>query len=136
MTNTLKLVWASIFMVIVYILIAVAVKFYVDWIFDKKVIWIILITLLVLTIPRLILNYIPILIGSTSNNQASLLKVASALSWVARTLYLLFVITFLDIHSTPSIVLCVFCYLLFLALANFFAHGIVKHVLVSGNNII
>ncbi|MDO9260839.1 MAG: hypothetical protein Q7U08_02720 [Flavobacteriaceae bacterium] len=130
----LKLAWAIIFMIGIYFFIAIAVKNYVDWIYSKKVIWIIIITLFVISIPRIILNIIPFMMGDISGNTDTLMKIASVISWVARTLYFIFIILIINIYSTPSIIISVSCYLLFIGLSNFFAHGIIYHISIQKND--
>ncbi|RKD14272.1 hypothetical protein BCY91_07215 [Pelobium manganitolerans] len=130
----LKLLWATIFMVIIYITIAIAVKYYVDWVFNKNILWIIIITIFVITIPRIILNRIPVLIGNVRGSTETLMTLSSIMSWIFRGLYLIFIFFFTNIHSIQSIILSVFCYALYLGLCNFFAHGLVFHILKQDTN--
>lgn len=134
MTKIVKLVFAALFMLVVYLLLPILVKYYVDWVIDKKVIWIIVITLFALTIPRIILNFIPIVIGKLTTNKDSMLLVAAVINWTARTLYLFFIYIVTDFHNSKSIWLSVFMCFLFYAFSNFFAHGIMRHVLLQGDN--
>ena len=131
MTNIARLTLAALFMLAIYLLISIAIKFYVGWVINLNIIWIILITIFALTIPRLILNRIPFVIGKLTSDKSGMLRLASIISWVVRVLYLLFIFLLLDIHNTKNIIACVFSYLLFYAFSNFFAHGIVHHVLIQ-----
>lgn len=134
MTKIIKLVLAAVFMTVVYLLLPILIKYYVDWVIDKKAIWIIFLTLFALTIPRIILNSIPIVIGKLTTNKDSMLLVATVINWAARTLYLFFIYKVTDFYNSKSIWLSVFMCVLFYAFSNFFAHGILKHVLLKDDN--
>ena len=134
MTKIVKHVLAAIFMIVVYLLLPILVKYYTDWVIDKNIIWILVITVFAITIPRLILNYIPIVIGRLTTNKDRMLSVASVINWVARTLYLVFIFMITDLHNTKSIIISIFMCLLFYAFSNFFAHGIMHHVLIQDDN--
>ena len=118
-----------LFMIIVYIGIAYAVKEYVDWVYGKSWFWIILITLLVITLPRTVLNLLPKLMGDTKDVTDALMTIATILNWFFRVLYLVFMIYVTNFDYKESVILALFCYLLFLGLSNFFGHGIFHHIM-------
>lgn len=96
---------------------------------SKSIIWILIITFLLITIPRIILNKIPILIGNINGYTDEAMKIVSIISWVIRILYLIFIIFTIDMSSINGIMNGVLCYLLFLGLGNFFNHGLLFHIL-------
>jgi len=124
-----KLVLASLFMIVVYLLLPILVKYYIDWVIEKSIIWIFIITLFAITIPRIVLNYIPIVVGWLTVDSDLMLKVSALIHWTARTLYLVLIFILIDLQNTKSIMLSIFMCFLFYGFSNFFAHGIMFHVL-------
>jgi uncharacterized membrane protein len=121
-------------MIVVYLLLPILVKYYIDWVIEKGIIWIFLITIFAITLPRIVLNYIPIVVGKLTTNQDLMLMVAAIINWTARTLYLVFIFFITDFQNTKSIMLSIFMCLLFYGFCNFFAHGIMMHVLLQKDN--
>lgn len=135
MKKTLKLIWVSILIIIVYHLIAIVVSTYVGWVIQKKIIWIILISIPFITVSRIILNKIPVFIGNVNGYENKIESVASATSWFLRVLYLILIVLTFDASSNISILNSIFCYLLFLGFGNFFNHGIVFHLMMQEKDI-
>lgn len=128
MKKTLKLIWVSLFIIIVYHIIAFSVSRYVGWIIQKNIIWIIIASLIAIVFSRIILNKIPFIIGNISGYEPTVMTIASIISWIVRVLYLILIIITFDSQNYITILNSVFCYLLFLGLGNFFNYGIIIHL--------
>jgi hypothetical protein len=133
MKKTLKLIWVSLFIIIVYHVIAFSVSRYVGWIIQKNIIWIIIVSLIAIVISRIILNKIPFIIGNINGYEPTVITIASIISWIVRVLYLILIIITFDSQNYMTILNSVFCYLLFLGLGNFFNYGITLHLIKQDN---
>lgn len=56
MNNSARLFFVGLFIIAVYFLIAVSIKYYVDLVINWNIIWIIFVTILTFVIPRIIFN--------------------------------------------------------------------------------
>jgi hypothetical protein len=133
MKKTLKLIWVSLFIIIVYHVIAFSVSRYVGWIIQKSIIWIIIVSLIAIVISRIILNKIPFIIGNINGYEPTVITIASIISWIVRVLYLILIIITFDSQNYMTISNSVFCYLMFLGLGNFFNYGITLHLIKQDN---
>lgn len=124
MKNPVRLVIVSLFVFAVYFLIAVLIKYYVDLVINWNLIWIILVTILTLVIPRIIFNSIPLLLIKISKNAKAIKLIYNIISVIAILGYLYFIFMQLDTKDGTNIKACIISALMFIAYSNFFKHGI------------
>ena len=91
MKNPVRLLIVSLFIIAVYFLIAVLIKYYVDLVINWNLIWIILVTVLTLVIPRIIFNSIPLLLIKVSRNATAIKLIYNIISVIAILGYLYFI---------------------------------------------
>lgn len=121
---TIRLVFVTLFIIGVYMLIAVSIKYYVDLVINWKMIWIVLVTVLTLVIPRIIFNSIPLLLIKVSRNAAAIKLIYRIITIVAIVSYLYFMFTQLDTKEGANAKAIIISVLMFIAYTNFFKHGI------------
>lgn len=124
MRNPVRLVIVSLFIIAVYFLIAVLIKYYVDLVINWNLIWIILVTILTLVIPRIIFNSIPLLLIKISKNAKAIKLIYNIISVIAILGYLYLIFMQLDTKDGTNIKACIISALMFIAYSNFFKNGI------------
>jgi hypothetical protein len=124
MRNPVRLLIVSLFIIAVYFLIAVLIKYYVDLVINWNLIWIILVTILTLVIPRIIFNSIPLLLIKVSRNATAIKLIYNIISVIAILGYLYFIFMLLDTKEGTNAKACIISALMFIAYSNFFKHGI------------
>ena len=124
MRNPVRLVIVSLFIIAVYFLIAVLIKYYVDLVINWNLIWIILVTIITLVIPRIIFNSIPLLLIKISRNAQAIKLIYNIISVIAILGYLYFIFMQLDTKEGTNAKACIITALMFIAYSNFFKHGI------------
>lgn len=124
MNNSIRLFFVGLFIVAVYFLIAVSIKYSVDLVINWKIIWIILVTILTLVIPRIIFNSIPLLLIKVSRNASAIKWIYNIISIIAIVGYLYLIFMQLDTKDGTNAKACIISALMFIAYSNFFKHGI------------
>ncbi len=124
MNNSVRLFFVGLFIVAVYFLIAVSIKYYIDLVINWNIIWIILVTILTLVIPRIIFNSIPLLLIKVSRNAPAIKWIYNTISIIAIVGYLFFIFMLLDTKEGTNVKACIISALMFIAYSNFFKHGI------------
>ena len=124
MNNSIRLIFVTLFIIAVYILIAVSIKYYVDLVINWKMIWIIIVTVLTLVIPRIIFNSIPLLLIKVSRNAPAIKLIYRIITIVAIAGYLYFMFMQLDTKEGTNVKAIIISVLMFIGYTNFFKHGI------------
>jgi hypothetical protein len=120
----INIIGASLFVVVMHILFAIFSYNYTEWIMQKDVLWIILITITTIEIVRRILNKTPFLLGNLNGSADTILTVVAIFDKISKILFLIVNIKMLDIHDTNSIISRIFCFLIFYGLVNFLNYGL------------
>lgn len=108
-----------------------AVKEYVDWIINRRVLWIILITIIALIITQTILNHITKLIRTIIKKTPYNENVVFITSIILRGFYAYFLYLIIDFSILKSILLCVFMAALFYGLSNSFLNRVFYEILID-----
>ena len=124
MNNSTRLFFVGLFIVAAYFLIAVSIKYYVDLVINWNLIWIILVTILTLVIPRIIFNSIPLSLIKISRNAPAIKWIYNIISIIAIVGYLYFIFMQLDTKDGTNAKACIISALMFIAYSNFFKNGI------------
>jgi hypothetical protein len=131
MKKIAKLTLVALFILLTYIIILLFIKLYVSWIFDKNVIVLIILTVLLLVISKKVIIHIPKFIISILLYRYPILIIAKVTSWVVTIFYLLELRTRLDVDNSDSIKISILSLILFLSFSRFFLNGIREYVLLK-----
>ena len=127
--NVLKNILAILYIITIFILIVIPIKYYTDWVFRKNTIWIILITIVLIVIATKILNKIAFVVGKLSTSIDLMSAIDLIITLIARVLYAYILYNQTNLDNSHEITISIFMFFLYFCFTRFFNHGLMYYVI-------
>lgn len=127
--NVLKNILAILYIITIFILIVIPIKYYTDWVFRKNTIWIILITIVLIVIATKILNKIAFVVGKLSTSIDLMSTIDLIITLIARVLYAYILYNQTNLDNSHEITISIFMFFLYFCFTRFFNHGLMYYVI-------